>query len=98
MGCIPKNKHPQGAAAMTQHKDKLGRTITVDSIVAFTWSMGTGVHVGRVIKLTAKKVRIEYINRYEHGGEIRTYRGRHITDGTNTLLLNGIEQELTIAA
>lgn len=83
---------------MEDHKDKLGRPIKLDHIVAFTWSLGTGVNIGRVIKITPKKIRIEYRNTYTHNGEPRTFTGRHITDSSNTLILNGIEQELTLAA
>jgi len=98
LALIPNNTHPQGAAAMTQHLDRLGREVKLDDIVAFTWSMGTGVVIGRVIKITPKKIRIEYRATYTHNSETRTVTGRHITDSANTLILTGVEQHLTVAA
>jgi hypothetical protein len=98
LALIPNNTHPQGAAAMTQHLDRLGREVKLDHIVAFTWSRATGVTIGRVIRITPKKIRIEYRNTYVHMGETRIVTGRHITASGNTLILTGIEQHLTVAA
>lgn len=97
---IPNNNHPKGAFTMDRckHIDRLGQPVTVDAVVAFTWRQGTGVRVGRVVKLTAKRVRIAYIAESTHQGETQRWASNHITAAENVIVLNSVEQQLTVLA
>ena len=81
------------------HKDRLGQNITVDSIVAFCYSGGNTIHIGRVIKLTAKRVRVAYTYEYtNHSGDRVKWKTTYQAHPDRILVLNQIEQELTVLA
>ena len=81
------------------HKDRLGQQILVDSIVAFCYSGGNTIHIGRVIRLTAKRVRVAYTYEYtNHSGERVRWKTNYQAHGDRILVLNTIEQELTVMA
>ena len=81
------------------HKDRLGQQIQIDSIVAFCYSGGNTIHIGRVIKLTAKRVRIAYTYEYvNHAGDRVRWKTTYQAHPDRTLVLNNIEQQLTVMA
>ena len=81
------------------HQDRLGQAIAVDSIVAFCYSGGNTIHVGRVVKLTARRVRIEYTYEYtNHKGELTRWTSTYQGHPDRLIVLNRIEQQLTIMA
>jgi hypothetical protein len=82
-----------------QHRDRLNQPILVDSIVAFCFSGGNTIHIGRVIRLTAKRVRIAYTYEYvNHAGEQVRWKTTYQAHPDRTLVLNNIEQQLTVMA
>jgi hypothetical protein len=82
-----------------QHQDRLGQNITVDSIVAFCYSGGTTIHIGRVIRLTAKRVRVVYTYEYtNHSGDRVRWKTDYQAHPDRVLVLNQIEQQLTVLA
>jgi hypothetical protein len=82
-----------------QHKDRLNQPITVDSIVAFCYSGGNTIHIGRVVKLTAKRVRVAYTYEYtNHSGDRVRWKTTYQAHADRVLVLNQIEQELTVMA
>ena len=81
------------------HQDRLGQPIHVDSIVAFCYSGGNTIHIGRVIRLTAKRVRVAYTYEYvNHAGDRVRWKTTYQAHGDRVLVLNQIEQELTVMA
>jgi hypothetical protein len=81
------------------HQDRLGQPILIDSIVAFCYSGGTTIHIGRVIRLTAKRVRVAYTYEYtNHAGDRVRWKTNYQAHGDRILVLNHIEQELTVMA
>ena len=85
--------------AVHQHQDRLGQAIAVDSIVAFCYSGGTTIHIGRVVRLTAKRVRVAYTYEYtNHEGELVRWKTTYQAPGDRVLVLNQIEQQLTVLA
>ena len=82
-----------------EHADRLGQPIKIDTIVAFCYSGGTTIHIGRVIKLTAKRVRIAYTYEYtNHSGDRVRWKTNYQAHADRVLVLNQIEQELTVMA
>lgn len=85
--------------ATIEHCDQLGQPVLVNNLVAWTWRGGTGVRVGRVTRLTAKRVRIAYTTEWTHNDEVSRYSGTHITASNNVLVLDqGVEAQLTLLA
>ena len=81
------------------HQDRLGQPIRIDSIVAFCYSGGNTIHIGRVIRLTAKRVRVAYTYSYvNHAGELTRWKTTYQAHPDRILVLNNIEQELTVMA
>jgi hypothetical protein len=81
------------------HTDRLGRPITVDSIVVFCYSGGNTIHVGRVVKLTARRVRIRYTYEYtNHNSERVKWTSTYQGHPERLIVLNNIEQQLTVMA
>jgi len=82
-----------------QHRDRLNQPILVDSIVAFCYSGGNTIHIGRVVKLTAKRVRVAYTYEYtNHSGDRVRWKTTYQAHADRVLVLNQIEQELTVMA
>lgn len=85
--------------ATYQHRDRLNQEIAVDSIVAFCYSGGKRIHIGRVIRITKKRVRIHYTYDYVNSAGIdMSWTSDYQADPVNILVLNHIEQELTVLA
>jgi peptidyl-tRNA hydrolase len=81
------------------HTDRLGTPIAVDNIVAFCYSGGNTIHVGRVVKLTARRVRIAYTYEYtNHSGERVKWTSTYQGHPERLIVLNNIEQQLTVMA
>ena len=81
------------------HRDKLNQPLTVDSIVAFCFCGGNQIHLGRVVKSTARRVRIVYTADYKnHAGQQVRYRPTYQAHPDRVVVLNGIEQQLTMLA
>ena len=82
-----------------EHQDRLNQPIAVDAIVAFTYTGGKRVHIGRVTRLTAKRVRINYTYEYTGmTGITQQWRSDYQADPVNIIVLTGIEQQLTLLA
>ena len=82
-----------------EHQDRLGQTIGVNAIVAFCYSGGNTIHVGRVVRLTARRVRIEYTYEYmNHNGEQVRWSSTYQGHPDRLIVLNRIEQQLTVMA
>lgn len=82
-----------------EHRDRLHQHITVDSIVAFCYTGGKTIHIGRVAKLTAKRVRINYTYEYtNHEGIPTQWKSNYQAHPSNILVLNNLEQQLTVLA
>ena len=82
-----------------QHQDRIGQPVTIDSIVAFCYAGGNTIHIGRVIRLTAKRVRVAYTYEYtDHAGDRVRWKTDYQAHGDRILVLNNIEQELTVMA
>lgn len=82
-----------------EHKDRYGNPILVDNIVAFCYSGGNQIHLGRVTKLTAKRIQIHYTYEYVGmNGITQKWTSNYRAHPGNVLVLNGIEQQLTIMA
>lgn len=82
-----------------EHKDRYGNPILVDHIVAFCYSGGNQIHLGRVVKLTAKRVRIHYTYEYTGlNGISQRWSSNYQAHPSNILVLTNIEQHLTMMA
>jgi hypothetical protein len=81
------------------HTDRYGTPIAVDNIVAFCYSGGNTIHLGRVVKLTAKRVRIHYTYEYTGLNGVRNkWTSDYQADPSRIVVLNNIEQHLTMMA
>ena len=72
-----------------EHTDRLGQNILVDSYVVFSSSYSTGVLIGCVVKLTPKKIRVQYTQYYTRndGSEVQhTYN--HTPIPSEVVVLN----------
>ena len=81
------------------HTDRLNQPILPDSIVAFCYTGGNTMHIGRVARITRKRVRIAY--RYEHtatNGNKYRWESDYQAQPQNILVLNNLEQQLTVLA
>jgi hypothetical protein len=82
-----------------QHQDRLGNPIHINAVVAFCYAGGTTIHIGRVVRLTAKRVRIEYTYEYtNHSGERVKWTSTYQGHPERLIVLNNIEQHLTVMA
>jgi hypothetical protein len=82
-----------------EHKDRYGNPILVDHIVAFCYSGGNQIHLGRVVRLTAKRVRIHYTYEYTGlNGVPNRWTSDYQAHPGNILVLSNIEQHLTMMA
>ena len=82
-----------------KHQDRLNQPIAVDSIVAFCYTGGNTIHIGRVAKLTARRVRINYSYEYTGMNGLPTrWKSDYQARPANILVLNNIEQQLTVLA
>jgi uncharacterized protein YcsI (UPF0317 family) len=53
-------KAPKATKPVPEHKDKLGRKLAIDSMVAY--AHGNALHIGKVIKLNPKMIGIQEIS------------------------------------
>ena len=82
-----------------QHTDRLGQPVRVDTVVAFSYTGGKRVHIGRVTRITAKRVRIRYSFEYtNHVGQLTNWTSDYQADPANIIVLDHIEQQLTLLA
>lgn len=83
---------------MIEHKDQLNQAIVPGSIVAFSWSNNPGVRIGRVEKLTAKRVRIAYKWIWANSaGETRIMEWNYLAVPNRVVVLSDtLQQELTV--
>lgn len=82
-----------------EHVDRLHQPITADSIVAFCYTGGNTIHIGRVARLTAKRVRVNYTYEYtNHEGLPTRWKSNYQAHPSNILVLNNLEQQLTVLA
>ena len=82
-----------------EHRDRLNQAISIDMIVAFSYSGGKRVHIGRVKKITKKRVRIRYTYEYNPAtGQAMKWLTDYQADPANILVLDHIEHELTLLA
>jgi hypothetical protein len=82
-----------------EHCDQLNQPLTVDAVVAFCFAGGNQVHIGRVVRLTARRVRIAYTSEYtNHAGEQVKWTTTYQAHPDRVLILNGVEQQLTLLA
>ena len=84
---------------MIEHRDQLGQSIEVGQFAALTYANSRRVYVGKVIKLTAQRVRLAFNNQYEYKGKLHTYATRHLARPEDVVVLNdALPQHLTMAA
>ena len=82
-----------------EHRDRLNQAVAVDMIVAFSYTGGKRVHIGRVKRITKKRVRIHYTYEYTNPSGIpSSWTTDYQADPVNIIVLNGIEQQLTLLA
>ena len=81
-----------------EHFDHLGQPIHPGDHVSFTWAGYRGVRVGKILKLTKKRVRVVFNNSYVHDNVKHEYVSYHIARPADCLILSeNLQQQLTMA-
>lgn len=60
-----KPRAPKAPKPVPEHKDKLGRKLGLDSMVAY--AHGNGLHIGKVVKLNPKMIGVQRISNERWG-------------------------------
>jgi hypothetical protein len=77
-----------------QHYDQLGQLLQLGQLVAFSSSYTPGAKLGKVIAITPKRIRVEYVHTYyKDTGELIMYNCQHVTRPDEVIILNDATQQ-----
>jgi hypothetical protein len=77
-----------------EHYDHLNQLIKLNQMCSFSSSYQKGVMLGKVIKITAKRVRIEYKFKYEdRNNNIHVLTYYHVAEPSTIIILNDYTQQ-----
>ena len=80
------------------HVDQLEQPIETGDYIAFSYAYSTGIRIGRVIRLTQRRVRIAYKHQYTcREGEVRISEWQYLARPERTLVLgDSLDQQIVM--